>query len=117
MSCPIVLGQIRTFLAADAKRQRLAWNAPDAADPYLYVQAGGSNTKKLVARSTLGDVSIPWVLPGYSYVFELYEGDESSGGRLLARVSIDPESNVTSENFAGGPTGETATPDAGHSRH
>jgi hypothetical protein len=115
-SCPMVLGQVRTFLAADAKRQRLAWNAPDAKDPYLYVVAGGKETK-LVARGAAGDVSIPWVLPGYSYAFELYDGDESAGGKLLARVSIDPKSNVTSENFVGGPTGQTGTPAAGPSGH
>ena len=116
-SCPIILGRIRTFLAADAKKQRLAWNAPGADDPFLYVRLGDSTERKLVVRGASGDVSIPWVLPGKTYVFELYEGDESAGGQLLARVSIDPEGNVASENFVGGPTSETTSPPAGHSRH
>ena len=115
-SCPVVLGQIRTFLVADAKHQRLAWNAPDAGDPYLYVQLDGK-IRKIVARGTPGDVGIPWVLPGHSYVFELYEGEQFAGGRLLARVSIDANSNVTGENFVGGPIGETGTPPPSPSRH
>jgi hypothetical protein len=49
-------------------------------------------------------------------VFELYEGDEAAGGRLLARVTIDEKGKVTSENFVGGPIGETGTPAAGHSQ-